>query len=100
MRAIINISSARLSKMVGWRARPISVAKSEATLAEVLGNISLKDKDETLDQIVAEGNGFREDFSIFIKGTLYIGNKVDMQEVIRDNEQLHLGDWPSETRDA
>ena len=100
MRAIVNISSARLSKMVGWRARPVTVEKNEATLAEVLGSINLLDNDGTIHQIVAEGNGFKEDFSIFVKGTLYIGDKVDLQEVIRDNEQLHLGDWPIETRDA
>ena len=100
MRAIVNISSARLSKMAGFRARAITVEKSRATLSEVLKQINLMENDGSIYQVVAEGDGFKEDFSIFVKGTLYVGDKVDLNEIIRDNEQLHLGDWPFETRDA
>ncbi len=100
MRAIINIFSNYLAESTGWRARAISVDGKEASLKSILENSPLEKAQGTLHELLAAGDTFKDDISIFIKGELYFGDKVDVHVMIKDNEQLHIGDWPFEVRDG
>ncbi len=100
MRAIINISSNYLAESTGWRVRAITVEGKDAPLKSILQNSPLEKADGSLHELLTAGDTFKDDVSIFIKGELYFGSKVDIHTAIRDNEQLHIGDWPFEVRDA
>jgi hypothetical protein len=99
MRAIINMASGRAAAATGWRAREIKVAQAGATLGEILRATPLVEGKGTLYDLVTDEDGLRSDFSLFISGEFLQGD-VDLRRPIRDNEQIHLWDWPFSTRDS
>jgi hypothetical protein len=99
MRAIINMASARGAAATGWRAREIRVEKTAATLEDVLKATDLKGGNATLYDLVADENGLKSDFSLFISGE-FLQGCVDLKRTIQDSEQIHLWDWPFSNRDS
>ncbi|MCE5254118.1 MAG: hypothetical protein LLG45_07940 [Actinomycetia bacterium] len=93
MRAIVNIMPGKAAAAAGWRAREVKVDAATASIGDILRSVYLKDGVTSLFDLIADENGLRPDFAIFISGELVRG-AVDWGRAVTDSEQIHVCDWP------
>ena len=93
MRAIVNIMPGRAALAAGWRAREVKADAAGASLGDILRAVEVKEGGATLFDLVAEPEGLKPDFAVFISGVLVRG-AVDWTRPVTDSEQIHLCDWP------
>lgn len=93
MRAIVNIMPGNAATAAGWRAREVKVESKTVSIGEILRSVYLKDGTTSLFDLVADENGVKPDFAVFISGELVRG-AFDWGRAIIDSEQIHVCDWP------
>jgi hypothetical protein len=77
----------------GWRAREVRVEAETASIGDILRSVFLKDGSTSLFDLIADANGLKPDFAVFISGELARG-AVDWTRPVADSEQIHVCDWP------
>lgn len=93
MRAIVNIMPGNAATAAGWRAREAKVEADAASVGDVLRAVFLEDGTTSLFDLIADDEGLKPDFAIFIGGELVRG-AVDWGRAVTDSEQFHVCDWP------
>ena len=93
MRAIVNITPGRAATAAGWRAREVRVEAATASIGDILRSVHLKDGGTSLYGLIAEPEGVKPDFAVFVGGVLQRG-AVDWSRPVADSEQIHVVDWP------
>jgi hypothetical protein len=93
MRAIVNIMPGRGATGAGWRAREVKVEARTASIGDILRSVRIKDGATSLFDLIAEDDGLKPDFAVFISGVLVRG-AVDWSRPVADSEQIHVCDWP------
>jgi hypothetical protein len=93
MRAIVNITPGRAAAAAGWRAREVRVDAPAASIGDILRSVHLKDGSTSLYDLIAEPDGVKPDFAVFISGVLQRG-PIDWGRPVADSEQIHVVDWP------
>lgn len=93
MRAIVNIMPGLAADAAGWRAREVRVEAETASIGDILRSVLLKDGTTSLYDLIADDQGLKPDFAVFISGELVRG-AVDWSRAVVDSEQIHVCDWP------
>ncbi len=93
MRAIVNMMSNNVAKAAGWKAREIRVEKPVVSVEDIFRAVTLADGTTNLYDLVAEGNGLKSTYVLYVGGELLRGT-CDWQRPIIDSEQIHVADWP------
>jgi hypothetical protein len=93
MRAIVNMMSPQVAKAAGWRAREVKTDKAGATVQDIFRSVILADGSTNLFDLVAEGEGLKSTYAIYVGGELLRG-AFNWQRPITDSEQIHVADWP------
>ena len=93
MRAIVNIMPGNAATAAGWRAREVKVEAPTASLGDILRAVYLKDGTTSLFDLIADPQGLKSDFAVFVSGELVRG-ALDWNRAVTDSEQIHVCDWP------
>jgi hypothetical protein len=93
MRAIVNMMSPTIAKAAGWRAREIKVDKPLVTVEDIFRAVPLSDGADNLYELVAEADGLKSSYALYVGGELLRG-AFNWKRPIIDSEQIHVADWP------
>ncbi len=81
-----------VNKDAGWNSKEARLEKERVTIEDVLRSAELDDGG-TLFDLVAEENGIKESYAIFLSGRL-LWNPVDLKMEIKSGDQLAILDFP------
>ncbi len=89
----MNIMPGFAADQAGWRAREVKVEGVSAGIGDILKAVYLKNSKTSLFDLIADKDGLKPDFAVFISGQLERG-AIDWSRPVTDSEQIHVCDWP------